>query len=203
LALTRNPDIIAFNRQILEDERKVAQAKSQTGITLGLDASFGANKTGYSFNDAYSPKFDDREGISLRINVPILDWSQSRNRLRSAQSQLEVTQAQMQQQEMDFRQDVFLQVMSFNQQENQLRIAAMTDTVAQKSYDISYQRYMIGKGDITVLNIADTEKDNAKVGYMNELQRYWNLFYTIRSLTLFDFLNKRPLEEDFDLLIGE
>jgi hypothetical protein len=93
--------------------------------------------------------------------------------------------------------------MSFNMQENQLRIAALTDTIAQSSYNISYARYMIGKGDITVLNLADTAKDEAKVSFMRELRTYWNLFYMIRRLTLFDFQTNKPLEEDFDLIIGE
>jgi len=112
LALTRNPDIISYNRQMLEAERQVAQAKSQHGITMDINASFGMNKTAYKFGDVYSPSFDDREGISLRMNIPILDWNQTRNRYRQAQSNLEVTQAQIQQSETDFRQDIFLQVMS-------------------------------------------------------------------------------------------
>jgi outer membrane protein TolC len=203
LALTRNPDILTNSRQILEAERQVALSKSQMGITLSLDATFGTNKYGYTFKEAYSPSFDDREGIGLRITVPILDWNQARNRTRNAQSLLEVTESRVQQSETNFKQDVFLQVMSFNMQENQLRIAALTDTIAQKSYDISYARYMIGKGDITVLNIADTAKDEAKVKFMEELSTYWNLFYLIRQLTLFDFQTNRPLEEDFNLIIGE
>ena len=203
LALTRNPEVISNNRQILDAERAVALAKSQSGITMDLNASFGVNKTGYSFSEAYSTPYDDREGISLRINVPILDWNQTRNRYRNAQSILEVTEARVQQSVTDFKQEIFLQVMKFNMQENQLRIAAMSDTIAQKSYDISYQRYMIGQGDITVLNIADTEKDSAKKGFMNELNTYWNLYYMIRRLTLYDFLNNQPIEEDFDLIIGD
>ena len=203
LALTRNPDIISYNRQILEAERDAALAKSQKGITLNLEASFGTNKTGYTFNDAYSPRFDDREGVSLRITVPILDWNQSRNRYRQAQSSLEVTEARMQQQETDFRQDVFLQVMSFNMQEDQLRIAAKSDTIANKTYSIAYQRYLAGKGTVTDLNLADTAKDEAKKDYMNALNKYWSLYYSVRQLTLFDFQNKKPLEEDFEKIIGD
>jgi len=203
LALSRNPEIIANNRQILEAESAVAQARAQKGITMNMNASFGLNKTGYTFNDAYTPAFDNTERISVGITVPILDWSQARNRLRNAQSILEVTEAQAQQNETEFKQNIFLYVMRFNMQENQLRIAAMSDTIAQKSYDISYARYMIGQGDITVLNIADTAKDNAKIGFMGELRYYWDLYYMIRRLTLFDFQNNRPLEEDFDLIIGE
>jgi outer membrane protein TolC len=200
-ALTRNPDIISYNIQILDAEETAARAKSQTGITMNLDASFGMNKTGYSFNEAYSPRFGDYEGIGLRITVPILDWNQTRNRYRQAQSSLELAEARVQQSETEFKQNVYLRVMRFNMQEDQLRIAAMSDTIAQKSYDISYARYMSGRGDITVLNLADTEKDSAKKKYMEELNNYWNYYYFIRQLTLFDFQNNKPLEEDFDLII--
>ena len=202
-AMTRNPDIISYNRQILEAERLVAQAKSQTGITMDLNASFGTNKTGYTFNEAYSPTFGDREGVGLRITIPILDWSQTRNTYRNAQSSLEVAEARVQQQETEFKQDVFLQVMNFNIQEDQLRIAAKTDTIAQKGYEIAYQRYIMGKGNVTDLGIADTEKDNAIIGFMNALRSYWRLYYTVRRITLFDFLANKPIEEDFDRLIGD
>ena len=202
-ALSRNPDIISYNLMILEAERSVALAKSQKGITLQLDASFGTNKTGYKFEDAYSTPFGNSEGVNVGIRVPILDWSQAKNRLRNAQSLLEARKIQMEQNETNFRQDIVYQVTLFNMQENQLRIAAIQDTVAQKGYNIAYQRYLVGKVNVTDLNISDSEKDNAKITYMSELQRYWNYYYLIRRLTLFDFLNNKPLDENFDLIIGE
>ena len=203
LALTRNPDIISQNLKILAAEEDVAYYRSQKGITLTMNASFGLDNTGYTFDDGYSPPFNNRQNISAGIRVPILDWSQAKNRYRQAQSSLEVVEAQMQQQETDFKQNVFLQVMGFNMQEEQLRIAAKSDTIASKSYNIMYQRYLTGKGTVTDLNLADTAKDNAKIGYMRALNTYWNLFYTVRRLTLFDFLNNQPLEEDFNLIVGE
>jgi outer membrane protein TolC len=202
-AMTRNPDIISYQRQILEAKRALAEAKSQTGVTMELSASFGVNNTGDSFNDAYSLPYGNREGVNLRINVPILDWKQARNRYLNAKTNLEVTETQIQQAETDFKQDIYLQVVRFNMQENQLRIAAMADTIALKGYDVSYQRYMIGRGNITDLNIADTDKDQAKREYMSALQSYWRYYFTIRRLTLFDFLNGKPIDEDFDKLTGD
>ena len=202
-ALSRNPDIISYNRQIFEAERAVALAKSQKGVTVSLDAAFGKNKTGYSFEDAYSTPFGGSEGVNVGIRVPILDWSQSRNRLRNAESLLEARKIQMEQNEKDFIQDIYLQVTLFNMQKNQLRIAAVQDTVAHKGYHIAYQRYLVGKVNVTDLNISDSEKDSAKRNYMSELQTYWNYFYLIRRLTLFDFLNNKPIEEDFEKIIGD
>jgi outer membrane protein TolC len=203
LALSRNPNIILYNRQILEKERDAAMTKSEKGITLSLNGSFGLDKNAPTFKDAYSPSFDDRENVSVGVRIPILDWSQARNRYRNAQSQLEVTQTQMEQNKVDFQQNVYLQVMQFNMQENQVRIATKADTIAQKGYDVSYQRYMIGKVSVTDLNIASGDKDNARTRYIETLATYWRLYYEVRRLTLFDFQNNKPLEEDFEKIIGE
>ena len=202
-AMSRNPSIISYNRRILEDESKVAQAKSQKGITLTMNAAFGMNKTGYRFEDAYSTPFDNSENINVGIRVPILDWSQSRNRLRNAESLLEATKLEMEQNETDFMQEIRMQVTWFNMQKNQLRIAAVRDTIAQQGYKIAYQRYLVGKVNVTDLNISDSEKNSAKRNFMNELQKYWNYYFLVRRLTLFDFLNNKPIEEDFNLIIGE
>jgi outer membrane protein TolC len=209
MALTRNPDVIAWQLQVLNARQNLARIRSLSGVTVRLDASFGLNVTAFNFADAYYPpvnpetgrRYSDRYGVGLRVNVPILDWGQQRNRNRNAQATLDIAETRIQQAETDFRQNVYFQVMSFNLQENQLRIAALSDTIAQRSYEIAFSRYMLGRGDIIVLNNADRDKDDARVRYMNALQRYWNLYYTMRQLTLFDFSNSRPLEEDFDRLL--
>ena len=201
LALNNSPDILAQQRYLLEAERNVQNARSQKGITLDLNASYGMNQTGNKFSEAYAMPYYIREGVDIRVTIPILDWSQARNRYRNAQSMLEVTEVQIQQDETNFRQEVFLQIARFNMQENQLRIAAIADTLAQRGYEISLGRYMIGRGNITDLNIADSDKDQAKMNFMSELRTYWNFYYRIRRFTLFDFNGNMPLEEDFDKII--
>jgi outer membrane protein TolC len=202
-ALDQSPDIISYNRRILEAEQSMASAKANKGITMNLNASFGLNKTGYEFKDAYKPKFDDQEGVALSITVPILDWNQAKDRYRNAKSNMEMVETQMQQAETDFRQEIYLQVMQFNMQEDQLRIAAKADTIAQKGYEVSRQRYLNGKVSVTDLNIADSEKDAATKSYIGALQTYWSYFYTVRRITLYDFIKNEPLEEDFSLIVGE
>jgi outer membrane protein TolC len=202
-ATTRHPDVISYNRQLLEAEETVASMKAKKGITMDLSASFGLNKTGNKFVEAYNPTFDDQEGVALTLRVPILDWSQAKDRYRQAKSNLEVVETRVKQAEADFRQNVYLQVMQFNMQEQQLHIAAKADTIAQKGYDVSRERYLIGKVSVTDLNIADSDKDQAKMNYVAELQTYWNLYYTVRRLTLFDFRKNLPIDADFTALVGE
>jgi hypothetical protein len=37
------------------------------------------------------------------------------------------------------------------------------------------------------LNSALSEKDNARTAAVAALEEYWSLYYTLRSLTLYDF----------------
>jgi outer membrane protein TolC len=79
---------------------------------------------------------------------------------------------------------------------DQVVIAAKADTVAQKGYEVTKARYLIGKISITDLNIAQTESDRSKSSYINTLRAYWQNYYDLRRLTLFDFENKRSIEVD-------
>jgi outer membrane protein TolC len=118
-----------------------------------------------------------------------------------AQSNEELTKVQVQQAITDFEQDVFLQVNQYNMQAEQYQITTKADTIAQKRYSVSMQRYLTDKIDITEMNNAQNDRDNARLRSVTALRNYWSYYYTIRQLTLYDLLNNKPLETDYDKLI--
>lgn len=118
-----------------------------------------------------------------------------------AQSKQELEQAKVQQEEIDFEQDVILKVQQFNMQGMQYQIAAKADTVSQLRYDVTKKRYLIDKVTITDMNNAQSDRDRSTARYVSELHNYWNYYYTIRQLTLYDYLNDKPLNVDFEELV--
>jgi len=201
LALSNSPDILSYERQLLESQRSVAQARSQRGLSVTLNGTYGKSRSAKEFGEVYSNLGDDYS-LGASIRIPVLDWGQGRNTYRNALSSRELVEVQMRQNRVDFEQQIFLQVMQFNMQGKQLEIASVADTIAQKSYEVAKQRYLIGRVSVTDLNIADTEKDAAKRTLINELSTYWTQFYRLRQSTLFDFLNNRSLlEQDFESLL--
>ena len=46
-----------------------------------------------------------------------------------------------------------------------------------------------------------SEKDSARRNYISALYNYWSLYYTLRSMTLYDFERNTILTEDYHLLI--
>ena len=133
--------------------------------------------------------------------MPILDWGLGRGRYRMAQSSLELAQVQSQQAIVDFEQNLILDVEQFNLQKDQVAVAAKSDTVAMRMYEVTKQRFLIGKIAIIELNNADTKKDQNRRAFIQALQNYWNYFYNVRGLALYDFINRKPIETEFEKLL--
>ncbi|MFN8257998.1 MAG: hypothetical protein U0W24_20065 [Bacteroidales bacterium] len=64
-----------------------------------------------------------------------------------------------------------------------------------------FKRFLIGEADFTTLSIILKRRDDALTVYLEALRAYWDYFYNIRELTLFDFEKNIPLTEDFDKLL--
>lgn len=199
-ANTNNPEIMQMQRQLIEAQQSVAFAKSQKGLQADLFAMYGLSKNANDLGGVYmDPK--DQQRLRIGFQVPILDWGQGRGQYRMAQSAEEVIKTNVLQAQTDFEQEVFLQVMQFNLQDDQLIIATKADTIAQRRYEVTKQRFLIGKIDVLDLNVALEEKDVARRQYVQALRNYWDYFYSLRTLTLYDWITDRKLEEDFNEIL--
>ena len=200
IAQENNPDIVGYERQLIEAERDVAKAKSGKGLQADLYASVGYTQQAGDLSNVYvNPQ--DQQSLTVGLEIPLLDWGLGRGKYKMAQSSQEVIKTTVEQARTDFVQNVYLNVMQFNLQDDQLMIAAKSDTIAQKRYDMTKQRFLIGKVDVLDLNVALSEKDEAKSNYIAALRKYWSNFYTLRKITLYDFIKDEPLYTDFDKLI--
>ena len=165
-----------------------------------LRAVIGLTQQGSTVKDAYINPADQRQ-FSLGLSIPILDWGVARGRIKMAQSQEDIVKTTVEQGAIDFSANVRINALQFNMQQNQLKIAAKADTVAKKSYEVIKGRYLIGKiNDITTLNLAQIENDNAEKNYYYALQTYWSNYYQIRKLTHFDFRMNQPINFDPSVL---
>lgn len=200
LAEQNNPELIALERQLVEAQSSVAQAKAEKGLNANLTASYGLRDQDPMLNMAYDQP-NKQQTIRVGFSLPILDWGQGRGRYKMAQSSEELTRVQVEQSRVDFEQNLMLDVHQFNIQNDQVRIAAKSDTVAAKMFEVTKQRFLIGKIDVLELNNADTKKDQNKRSYIQALNNYWTYYYNMRALTLFDFITRKPLETDYDKLV--
>jgi len=184
-------DYIGFERRRLEAESEVAQAKGQRYQTT-LTASYGLNNTGSSVSDLYDNP-SQQQIANIGFNVPLVDWGRRKAMMQTALANKKLRDYEIEQSKIIFEQEIITKVRQFEMMRLQIEITKKSDEVAQERYNVAQNRYLIGKIDITNLNIALTEKDNAKRSYLDALKSFWTAYYDLRRLTLYDFANKQLL----------
>jgi outer membrane protein TolC len=199
-ALENNPQILSMERAILEAQQNLAQTQANSRFNANLMASYGLTQRASELSEVYKdPQQSQR--LNVGVTIPVLDWGMRKGQVKMAKSSLDVATVNVQQQKIDFEQQVFLDIMQFNMQGDQLLLAAKTDTISRTRYDITKQKFMIGKVDVLKLNDALSQKDRAIANYMSALRTYWSYFYNVRKTTLWDWEHNQPLHQDFELLI--
>ena len=199
-AFANHPDLLSINRRKLESESAVARAKATTGLRADIYAQFGLTQTGDELNAAYKNPLN-QQYVELGIRLPILDWGRGKGQVRVAQSRRDMVFTQEEQNLSNFEQNITKIVKQFNLQRGKVLIAAKTDEIAERRSEIARKLYLLDQSTILDLNASITEKDAAKRNYINSLYNYWSLYYTLRSLTLYDFTKDIALTEDYETLI--
>lgn len=199
--LKNNPDILDQEQQLLEQNRTVALTKSQAGLSSSeITARYGLNQRAEDIDVVYNDLLKS-QFMTIRLSVPILDWGRRKGQLMEAESNREVVKASVKQARIDFEQNIVQSVMEFNLQAEQVRNAAKADTVAQKGYEVTFQRFLIGKVDVVKLNLARNDLESARKAYINAVKTYWNYYYRLRMLTLYDFVKRETLSAEYDKII--
>jgi outer membrane protein TolC len=192
-AISNSSMALSFQRRMIEAKSNLNRSKMEGRFDATLYASFGLTATGDKVYDAYHHASDQQQ-VRLGLSVPLYDWGVARGKIKMAESNLELTQTQVEQDELDWMQDISVKVARFNMQQQQIVIAAKSDTIAQKSYTLTQLRYMAGK-EVTFLDInnAQIQSDNALKNYFNVMMNYWRSYYELRRLTLFDWERRQEL----------
>ncbi len=190
---------INFERRMLEADAAIAQAKGDTGPSADLFARIGL--TNNTLQDA--PAGDlykdpgDQQIVSVGFEIPLMDWGRRKSRVKTAEASQKLVEYTVAQDIINFDEEVLTQVRQFEMLKEQIKITKVADEIAQKRYDITKNRYLIGKIAITDMNIALTEKDQAKAQYIQSLEDFWIAYFSLRRLTLYDF------ENDFQIIGDE
>ena len=198
LALKNNPKMLEIQRNMIEAEREVARTRSERILNADLYVSFGLSKTGNELEELTKDMLD-QQMVSVGLSIPLVDWGRGKGRYKMALSNLDLTKITGEQEQLDFEQQIFLQVLRFNMQKDQILTAAKADTISQLRFEVAKQRFMVGKVAITDLNIAGNERDGARRNYVSAIRDYWLNYYALRGLTAFDFIRNEEIKVDLEI----
>lgn len=197
-ALANNKFAKNIRRRQLEADYAVAKAKGDLR-QINLYAQVGFTNTDRKFAEAYN-RLRGNQLVEIGVSIPIVDWGKRRGNVKVAESNRRAIESRLRQESLDFSQELFVLVERFGNQQAQLDIAARANEIAGQRYNTNFETFMIGKISVLDLNDSQTKKDESKRRYINELYKFWNYWYQIRSLTLYDYEHAGDINADIDRL---
>jgi outer membrane protein len=191
MAKQNRPEYIAFERKKKEAQRDVAQAKA-SNRQINVTASYGLNRAADELGTIYNdPK--SQQLFSIGFNVPVLDWGRRKNRYNTAIAMEKLVNFNNDLDDAGVLQEVITLVNNIELLKGNIALAVITDSVALRRYEIANRLFQSGKFTITELHLAQSEKDNARRSYISSFRSYWNAYYLLRKLTMFDFVTRGTL----------
>ncbi len=186
------PAFLNLQIQSVEAERDLVQAKRTSGFSANLTASYGLNQSSGAFDDAYRDPLSQQQ-FNIAFQVPIFRWGQGKADIEAAVARQQQVERDIDLQHKELDQEAYFEALQLQQLQQQVGIAAKADTVAARRFEVAKNRYLIGKIDITDLFDAQREKDAARQAYIETMQQFWQSYFNLRRLTLYDFMRRAPL----------
>lgn len=201
LALSNSPDPEYYNRIVRQSESNLAYAQANARMKADLYVQFGLSQTGKDIGQSLSHLMH-QEYASITLSVPILDWGRGRGKVKEAKSQLALAETTADQGMNDFRQNVEKLVLQFNMQARKVGIASLTSRRSTQRHAVAMKLFVMGRIGILDLMNAVTEKNVAKRSFISAMRTYWSLYYTLRSMTAYDFERNIEITND-ELLLSK
>ena len=183
--------------QQVRANRQVAIARRDNGFGATLQASYGFNAAAPEVEQAYRDLLE-AERVTVSVEMPVWQWGAGRETVRAAEAEREGTEIEGRVTTDRIALEARFAALDLAQARRGLTLAATSDTVAQRRYDIAYNRYVIGRIAVDNLYLAQAEKDQARTAYVQALSRYWQAYYRLRRLTLYDFARGEPIGPPMD-----
>ncbi|MBK7426025.1 MAG: TolC family protein [Saprospiraceae bacterium] len=177
---------------MIEADREVDREMKEQWIQYWYGRKIRFSQTDPALNKAYQDLLD-QERLSIGLQIPIADWGRARARRETAKSNRELIQMNVEQEQINLEREIILRVQQFELVKNRVNLSKKSLDIAVKRQEMTRQRYLIGKIGITDLNIALSELDAARRGYIDAQREFWVALYEIRGLTLYDFVEGKPL----------
>lgn len=195
-ALANNQFAKNMMRRRLEADYEVAKAKGAQR-EINLFAQLGYTGTDRNLGGSYS-SLRSNQVVEIGVSIPLVDWGRRKGAVKVAESNRRLVESQVRQENMDFNQNLFILVERYGNQLKQLELARRADEIARSRYETNVETYLIGMISTLDLNDSRVKKDEARRQYVSELYLFWDYYYQIRSLTLWDYGSGSGIDSDFD-----
>ena len=204
MALKNRLEVREQEIQIELQKLNIRQQKANGMIRGSVDAYFeraGIDQQAnigflQSIKNSYNNLIDRNSsfGIGLTITIPILDWGENRALVRASESRLKQFTYRKEEVEREIETEVKNLIASTNSNLKRLQVLEKNVSVAEKSFEITRQRF--SDGDIDSQSLA-LERNRLNNAYTSHLRAYINYQLSLADLTrktFYDFRTQREVE---------
>lgn len=189
----------------IEQQQMAIRQRKADGMIRGYFDAY-VQKTGTSMDDistsyintlhTSATDFMDRPinyGVGITLSVPLLDWGENRARVRAAEARQRQNYLAKEELERSIETETRNSVAQLNNNLKRLQLLEKNVVIAEKSFDITLQRF--SDGDIDSQTLA-LERNRLNSAYRNHLSAYIAYQLSLSDImrkTLYDFEKDEPL----------
>jgi outer membrane protein TolC len=133
-------------------------------------------------------------GVGLSISIPLLDWGENRALVNAAKSRLKQNEVQKTEVQRSIEREVRNLVADLNSSLKRLQLLEKNVVVAEKSFEITRQRYSDGDIDSQALALERNRLNNAYNSHLRSYISYQLMLAELMRKTFFDFQRNKLVE---------
>ena len=203
MALANRMEVREQEIQIELNTMNVKQQKAAGMIQADLTAYYekigvSSQNVNTSFTTTINNSYNDflnrpqNFGLGINVSIPILDWGENRALVNAAKSRLKQTQIAKEAVQRSIEREVRNLVSELNSSLQRLQLLEKNLVVAEKSFEITRQRYADGDIDSQALAL---ERNRMNTAYNNHLRAYINYQLLLSDLTRKTFYDFKTNQE--------
>ncbi len=192
-ALSSRSDLLNARRDAEIAAMNVDLVSGQRHLKLDLTASYGLNQNA-SEPELALRDFGRTRGVALALTVPIFDWGRHAREVEAAEAQRNSAEMVVENTKRQIRQDIIDLLSRIALAESRIQVLSKSVDVAQKSYEISIERFQAGTITRNDLAQAQQRLTTSKVNSLVAMIDYRLGLADLTRRTGWDFEKNRPAE---------
>ncbi|MGA2622294.1 MAG: TolC family protein [Bacteroidota bacterium] len=168
-------------------------ASSQRHVRFDVTASYGLNKNDTELESTFR-QFDRSRAVALQVTVPVFDWGRHSRQVEAAEAQMKSAELTYVYTGQQIKQEILDLLSQINAAESRIQVLAKSIEVAQKSYDITLERFRVGTATRNDLSQAQQRLTTSKLNNLVALIDYRMGLADLTRKTLWNFEKNQPAE---------
>ena len=165
-ALQNRADLLNQENDIYLSGIRVDEVDARRQIKLELNARYGISNNSTEVSSLYNDLLDD-VNIALTLSVPVWDWGQNSMEVEASKANAMIEQLTYNDLKKRIQNDVVAAINRINSAKARVEVLSRSVDIAEKSYNISVERFKSGtisSFDLAQIQLRLTEAKNNSIG---------------------------------------